>query len=291
MDLSKLVQLCLTHDVYDKDSLLALEFEMKTEILEVVPSSHKLPSVDQIFIPTTMATAEWTNASTPKDEETKLKARFLVHDGAARTVIYDPEIMAKTPLSLLVSTAIRGLDHAINNRCALYPHPIGSALAEQAVKLFIENLPALKEDPNNREAMNNCQLATAMSGMGVMSVVHSFSHWVVHVIGPYADVGHSDTACVAMLAQAKWLEGYADEQYGVIRRMLGREIEAFHEILEDLLTKLDMPTHWQDLGLTKTQMEEMAPLALQHPWLTKFNLRPITNLEQVTAIMELGWAA
>jgi len=290
MDLSKLVQMCLTHNTFDKEGLLALEFEMAPQILDVVPASHALPSVDQIFIPTTMATAEWTNASTPKDEDTQLKARFLVHDGGPRTIIYDPEIMAQSPVWLLMSTAIRGMDHAINNSCALEPHPISSLLGENSAKLFIENLPAIKSDPTNREAMHNCQLATAYSGMGVMSVVHSFSHWVVHVIGPYANVAHSDTACVAMLVQAKWLDGYADEQHGAILRLLGRENEKFHDVLKVLLKELELPTSWQDLGISRELLDEMAPHILAHPWMTRFNLRPIKTLQDVKDILELGWA-
>ena len=136
--------------------------------------------------------------------------------------------------------------------------------------------------------MKQCQLATSLSGLCQMQAVHGFSHWMVHIIGPYADVGHSDAACVCMLAQAKYFEGYADEQYNTFKKMLGREAEAFHEILEDLLTQLNMPRRFKDLNITSAQLDEMAPLSLEHPFLTKFNVRPIDTVEKVRAVLALG---
>ncbi|OZA09696.1 MAG: hypothetical protein B7Y02_11625, partial [Rhodobacterales bacterium 17-64-5] len=67
--------------------------------------------------------------STPVDEQTHLKARFLTTDGAPCGIIYDPELLARTPLSLLLATGIRGLDHAINTACSTQPHPFASLMA------------------------------------------------------------------------------------------------------------------------------------------------------------------
>ena len=289
MDLSKVVQLCISEDVYEKEALLRLQFEMKPNILDIHPASYAPARIRQIYIPTTMATAEWTHASTPKDEETGLKARFLVFDGGPLAIVYDPDITAQTPPALLLSTAIRGLDHAINSRCSTEPHPVSSALAEHAVKLFVENLPLLKKDITNRSAMSNCQLATTYSGMGVMSVIHSFSHWVVHVVGPYADVSHSDAACVFMLAQAKWLEGYADEQHLALKNLMGRQNEPMYQILSELLTTLEMPKSLQDLGIERRQIHELSRHTLEHPWTTKHNLRPVKTIDDVRVIMEIAW--
>jgi len=50
-----------------------------------------------------------------------------------------------------------------------------------------------------------------------------------------------------------------------------------------------MPTHLDDLGLTRQQLEEMIAPALQHPMVTKNNLRPIRNAEELRAILALAW--
>ncbi len=288
MDLCKVVQLCLAENCFDKQALLRFQSRIKPDFSEIIPGSKRQPTVRQIFIPTTMATAEWTAGSTPMDEDTHLKARYRVVLGAPRAIMYDPDIVARTPEKLLLSTAVRGLDHAINTRCAVLPHPMASTLAENAIKLFIENLPRLKKDRTDREAMHLCQLATSFCGMGQMTAVHGFSHWMVHIVGPYASVGHSNVACILMLAQAKWLDGYAEEQHSAIKRLLGRPDEPFHEILAELLRELEMPTSFPELGITSEQLDEMAPLALNHPLLAKFNLRSLETAEDVREVLALA---
>ena len=288
LDLSKVVQLCLTDETFEKEALLALQGKVLPDLSDYLYGSTKRPTVRQIAIPTTMSTAEWTAGSTPKDEATQLKARFLIKHGGPEVILYDPDIAALTPANLLFATAIRGLDHAINTRCALEPHPIAGHCAELAVKLFVENLPRLKQDQTDREAMVNCQFATSLCGLGQMTVLHGFSHWMVHIIGPYCDVRHSDAACVAMLAQAKWLQGHAEGPHNALLKILGREDQTFHGVLDELLLELGLPRHFEDLGVTPTQLDEMAPLALEHPLVTKANLRPIKTVDTVRAALELG---
>lgn len=288
MDMCKAIQLCISEDVYERDELLKFQFVLSEDGTEMLSTSTAAPAIRQIAIPTTLSTSEWTPVSTPINEETSLKARFAVPAGAPVAVIYDPVILAQTPARLLLSTGIRGLDHAINTACAASPHPFAGMLAERAIQLFIENLPLLGA-AGGREAYTNCQLAAWYTGMGQMSVAHGFSHWMVHVVGPYGSVPHSDAGCVLMLAQAKWLQGWAVEQHGRIGRLLGREDVPFHVVLHDVLTRLRMPLYLEDLGLTRRQVDEMIEPALQHPMITRNNIRPIQNEHDLRAILELAW--
>jgi len=286
MDMCKTIQLCISEGVFDRDSLLKLQMKLSADGTEVIAATRTLPRIRQIAIPTTLATAEWTPVSTPIDEQTHLKARFLTTDGAPRGIVYDPELLAHTPLSLLLSTGIRGLDHAINTACSTQPHPLASVLAEKAIQLFIENLPRLR-DSTDLEAFSNCQLATWYTGMGQLSVPHGFSHWMVHIIGPYANVAHSEAACVLMLAQARWCEQQAAIQHGNVLRLLGRS-GSFSDVLDGLLEDLGLPRTLQDLGLSDEQVESFIQPALAHPQVTRNNLRPITTEADLRAVLQLA---
>lgn len=286
MDMCKTMQLCITEQVFDRDSLLKLQMKLSADGTEVIAATRTPPRVRQIAIPTTLATSEWTPVSTPIDEETHLKARFLMTDGAPHGIVYDPGLLARTPLSLLLSTGIRGLDHAINTVCSTQPHPIASLLAEKAIQLFVENLSRLR-DSTDLEAFSNCQLATWYTGMGQLSVPHGFSHWMVHVVGPYANIPHSDAACVLMLAQARWLEHHAAAQHGNVLRLLGRS-GSFANVLDGLLADLGLPRTLQDLGLNAEQVESFIQPALAHPQVTRNNLRPITTAADVRAVLRLA---
>lgn len=288
MDMCKAMQLCISEQVFDRDGLLQLQMRMSADGTEMLAGSSAAPRIRQIAIPTTIATSEWTPVSTPIDDQTHLKARFVVPDGAPRGIIYDPSLLARTPLSLLLSTGVRGLDHAINTACSLHPHPLASLLAEKAIQLYVENLPRL-HDTHDTGAFTNCQLATWYTGMGQMSVPHGFSHWMVHIVGPLAGVPHSDAACVLMLAQARWLEQHAKEQHARMLHLLNRT-ESFAAVLEGLLVQLNMPRTLADLGLKDEQIESFIQPALDHPQVTHNNLRPIRSAADIRAVLALASA-
>ncbi|MDM0108338.1 iron-containing alcohol dehydrogenase [Variovorax sp. J22R24] len=289
MDMCKAMQLCISENVFDRAGLLKLQMKMSDDGTEMLSTSRARPLIRQIAIPTTLATSEWTPVSTPIDDETHLKARFVVPEGAPRGVIYDATLLRQTPLGLLLSTGIRGLDHAINTACSASPHPLASLLAEKAIQLYVDNLPRLK-DHSDLQAFTDCQLATWYTGMGQMSVPHGFSHWMVHIVGPLGSVAHSDAACVLMLAQAKWLEGYATVQHDRVLKLLGRS-GPFHKVLAELLTRLDMPTTLDDLGLSEQQVEGFIQPALDHPQVTLNNIRPILTADDVRQVLGLACSA
>lgn len=286
MDMCKTMQHCISEQVFDRDGLLKLQMKLSADGTEVIAATRTPPRIRQIAIPTTLATSEWTPVSTPVDEQTHLKARFLTVDGAPQGIVYDPQLLARTPLSLLLSTGIRGLDHAINTACSTQPHPLASLLAEKAIQLFIENLPRLK-DSTDLEAFSNCQLAAWYTGMGQLSVPHGFSHWMVHIVGPLANVPHSEAACVLMLAQARWSERHAAIQHGNVLRLLGRS-GSFADVLDALLKDLGLPRTLQDLGLSAEQVETCIQPALDHPQVTRNNLRPITTADDLRAVLRLA---
>jgi maleylacetate reductase len=288
MDLCKVMQLCISESVYTREALLALELSVAADAFELTSPARSAARIRQIALPTTLATSEWTPVSTPIDPETRLKPRFLVPDGAPEAIVYDPDLLTHTPLSLLLSTGIRGLDHAINSMCSTQPHPLASILAEQAVRLYVRGLPRLA-DADRRQAAAECQLATWYTGMGQMSVPHGFSHWMVHILGPIAGVPHSDAACVLMLAQARWLDGWARDEHRRLMAALGQPDRPLHAMLEELLQRLGMPTTLDDLGVRREQIDAMIAPALSHPMVTRYNKRPIATGADLRAILELAW--
>ncbi|WP_441232061.1 iron-containing alcohol dehydrogenase [Tardiphaga sp. 215_C5_N2_1] len=294
MDATKMIQVAISEDVYTKSELLDLQpkFDfIKFAFGEYRPVDVKPAAIRQIAVPTTLATAEWTPAATPVDEDTRLKARFIVPDGTPQAIVYDTGVLAETPTDLLLSTGIRGLDHAVNTYCSTEPNPFTSVLVERAIPLFFDNLPKLKRDRSNREALRASQLATWYTGMGQIAVPHGFSHMMVHVLGPYAGVRHSDAACVLMLAQARWIEAMDKHPLSRIAALLGRPDEKFSELLLGLLRRLELPTTLAELGIRQTLVEEMLPLAVAHPRVMKYNLRPILTEDDIRAVLLLGGPA
>ena len=294
LDFAKFVQLALAEKAFTKEELLTKgKSGQNADRTEYLGVSKAQPVIRQIAIPTSLATADWTPAGTPVDEETKLKVGLMTVRGAPQVIIYDPEILGRTPLRLLLSTGVRGLDHSINSLCVPSPHPFANILASHAVKLFVENLPRVKRDPTDREALTNCQLANWYVGVVVMAMAnqHGFSHALAHVVAPWADIAHSDVACVLMLTQAKWLEGLETSPHTQITELLGRPGVKFSEMLTDLLVELEMPTTLAELGVTLEQTEEMIPHALAWNGVTTSNIRPVRTAEDLRAVFKIALGA
>ena len=289
LDFGKFIQLAVSEHAFDREALLRFPWKMSADGTEFLSTSSASPALRQIAVPTTLATAEWTSAGTPIDETTRQKARLAIPRGVPQAIVYDPDILGQTPRRLLMSTGIRGLDHAINTLCAQAPNPFTSLLAEKAIALFVENLPRIYSDRGDRQALSNCQFATWCCGMGQMSMsaLHGFSHFMVHVIAPYASIAHSDAACVMMLAQARWIEEGGGGHHDGIKHLLAIGNESFADVLEKLLEQLDLPTTLTELGIIDDHLDEVAALAAAHPLVTKYNIRPVNTAIDIRYILNL----
>ena len=283
IDLCKMVQLCLSQEVTEAAQLEPLRASVEDG--ELIPARQRPPTIRQFCVPTTLSTAEVTPGASPVDTATRTKSLYLVRSGAPQVLVYDPDILTHTPRGLLLSTALRGLDHAVNTLCAVRPEPLASLLAAKAIQLFVENLPRLETGSDARMA---CQRASYYTGLGQLSAPHGFSHYMVHVLAPIAGVPHSALACVLMLAQARWLEGAADAEYDSLLSLLGRGDDKFHEVVLELLERLDMPTSLTALGITDAHLDEAIPLGMKHKMVVENNLRPIDSEGDLRGILQLA---
>jgi len=277
MDFGKFVQLGVTEGVKTRDDLIALRVQNH-------PALNQRPDLRQIAIPTTFSLSEWTPAGTPVDDETGKKITLRIPDGVARGIVYDPAVVKHTPRRLALVTAIRGLDHSINTVCSTAPNDLCTVLALEATRLFGRAIPLLAAGEDTT-ALPMLQRASWLGGVCQMSVPHGFSHFVVHVVAPWANIGHSETACVMMLAQARWLRDEGDPRLAAVAEALGRPDVKLDVILEDLLRQVGMPTTLREIGIERAQIEDVVPHVLAHPLLTLYNLRPITTAEHVTEIL------
>ncbi|HEY4066611.1 MAG TPA: iron-containing alcohol dehydrogenase [Burkholderiaceae bacterium] len=290
LDFCKFVQLAVSEGAFTKPELLEYQMGMTPDGTEALCTSTAEPKVRQIAVPTTLAAAEWTPSGTPVDEVTRQKVRLRAVRGAPQAIVYDPAMLLHTPTKLLFATAIRGLDHAINSYTSVRPHPVVDLVSLEAVRLYFANLPRLAENPADLAALSGCQLATWYTGFGnaTMSPLHGFSHFMVHVLAPFANVGHSETAAVLMLAQARWIEAVGTPHYATMLGAIGSKHARFSDALRELLETLKLPMTLDDLGVTPAHVEAALPLAMKHPMLMRHNVRPLRDENDLRAILALA---
>jgi alcohol dehydrogenase class IV len=277
MDFGKFVQLGVTEGVRTREDLRALRVDQE-------PDLNQRPVLRQVTIPTTFSLSEWTPAGTPVDDVTGKKITLRVPDGVGRAIVYDPDVVRHTPVRLALVTAIRGLDHSINTVCSAAPNELCTVLALQAITHFHSAIPLLAQGKADI-ALPMLQRASWLGGVCQMSVPHGFSHFMVHVLAPWAHIGHSETACVMMLAQARWLREHHDPRLADVAAAMGRAGEALDVILYDLLRDIALPTSLREIGVDPARIPQVVPLALAHPYVTLHNLRPITTADDILAVL------
>lgn len=287
LDFCKFIQLAISENAFTKEALLKFEWRMSPDGHESISTSKAEPAIRQIAIPTTLATAEWTSGGTPIDPETRRKARLRAIRGAPQAIIYDPRVLTYTPSRLLFATAVRGLDHAINSYMPDNCHPLGEIILPKAIQLYVDSLRILAADRTNLQAMENLQLATWYTGMiqATMSATHGFSHWMVHVLSPHAMASHSETGGILMLAQARWIEATGAARQEFLARMLEPAGTPLSVTLERLLKDLALPTRLPEIGIDMETARETIPLALQHPMLTRHNVRAIKTANDIDTVL------
>ena len=122
-----------------------------------------------------------------------------------------------------------------------------------------------------------------------MATLHGFSHWMTHIVAPLAGIAHSDAACVLMLAQARWFGPVARPRYEALLCAMGRAPDVpFADLLHSLLLELELPTTLGAIGIDDALIERSIPLALQHPLVTRHNLRPIRTAQDIREVLALA---
>lgn len=277
MDFGKFVQLGTTEGARTRDDFLGLR-------VDKLPQLNRRPALRQITIPTTFSLSEWTPAGTPVDDTTGKKITLRVPEGVGRAILYDPEVVRHTPVRLALVTAIRGLDHSINTVISTQPNELCTVLATQAIAHFHTAIRALATG-DVETALPILQRASWLGGMSQMSVPHGFSHFMVHVLAPWAGIGHSETACVMMLAQARWLRDHNDPRLSDITGAMGRPDDPLDVILYELLQECGLPTSLPEIDVDPQRLSDLVPLALAHPNVTRHNIRPITTSDDILAVL------
>ena len=157
---------------------------------------HKFAIVEggtlpMINIPSTAGTgAECTVGAVVKNEEgTKCSTVLIGLDIAC--VILDSELLINAPKSVTTWCAIDALSHGLEGLLA----DVGSTeedifKSRECVRLVLENLPLLLEDPKNIEARQATQLAAYYGGNAINTQLAGYVHAFAHSIGALYHIPH-----------------------------------------------------------------------------------------------------
>jgi len=291
IDACKTMQLAIDQDIHTEDQLL--------EYAQLADGSRGPKHADyslfsdqskirQIAVPTTLSGGEFSNNAGVLNTKTSAKEGYRGIDLCPQSIIYDPALSIHTPQWLWLSTAIRSLDHAVEGFCSSDSHPFLDGHFLHAMKLFAQSLPDTMADPEDLSALSLSQQAVWLACCGLGTVSHGASHGIGYILGSLCSVPHGYTSCVMLPAVLEWNSVTESGKQQGIAAALGMAEEPASAAVRSLIAGLGLPTSLRDVGVSKSQLAEIADRAIRQPVVLR-NPRELQSSEQILEILDLAW--
>lgn len=285
VDASKMVQLCFWQSIDNVKDLqpYASGFDKTKSVALNVPAD----AIRMVAVPTTLSAADFTSLAGITDNATGTKLAFTHRLLTPRSVVLDPAATLTTPEWLLLSTGVRAVDHSVESYCCPAANIATESLSLRGLALLSESLPKIVADPTDLDARMQAQFGMwhaiwpATSG-----IYHGASHGIGYALGAGFNVPHGHTSCVMLPAVLQWnAETNGDRQKALAAAIGKTDIPAWKGIRE-LICSLGMPCTLRDVGIERSNLEEIAKRALTYKPV-QVNPRPIKTEQDVMEILEI----
>lgn len=163
-----------------------------------------------VALPTTLSGSEFSHyfGVTETAGGARFKRSYAVRVTSPRIVVLDPELIRRTPRALLLSSAIKGVDHAVEGMRLVdvdHPHALLAASGVSRFLAVLERWPAeieiqqaLQTGSVSLDDLLQLQLAAWQCYFFPASVIYGLSHRIGHILGGTFGVPHSVTSCITL---------------------------------------------------------------------------------------------
>ncbi|NOV19678.1 maleylacetate reductase [Ensifer adhaerens] len=229
-------------------------------------------------LPTTLSGSEFSHyfGVTETAKEIKFKRSYAVKPTVPRVVIVDPELIRGTPRALLLSSAIKGIDHAVEGMRLVGPDHPHAILAASGVRRFLDVLSSWPAHVETEEALQRhevdlddllqLQLAAWHCYFFPASVIYGLSHRIGHILGGTYGVPHSVTSCVTLAPVIRACSTFYGEKLRIFNDAVSG-VEAASKLsgdIEAVVTRLGLPARLRDLNFDHDKLSAVATLLIEN---------------------------
>jgi alcohol dehydrogenase class IV len=225
-------------------------------------------------LPTTLSGSEFSHyfGITETDGPEKFKRSYAVRETVPKAVVIDPVLVFDTPRALLLSSAIKGIDHAVEGMRKVtkeHPHAI---MAASGLERFLKVLQKWPQAMTTREALHKglvapddllqLQLAAWQCYFSPASVIYGLSHRIGHILGGTFGLPHSATSCITLAPVIRaCADFYGDklEIFGARSAQADAATQLANRIA-GVVTSLGLPDRIGAFDLDKAKLPEVARL-------------------------------
>ncbi|MCC6775451.1 MAG: iron-containing alcohol dehydrogenase, partial [Hyphomicrobiales bacterium] len=266
------------------------------------PVSPKLlaPKIPNILVLTTPSTAMTRAGSAVKDVERHHRLELFDPKTRPFAMIWDDDALLTAPAELFVSTSASALSGILCGVASPRINPISHADLLHAMRISLESLPVLKQDPNDATARMNLVAASFLSNRALdamrsraFGIISSFGH-VIDTLYPHISHGESyslTTAwgmrfnlepCVAGLARL-------GRELGVGKGLPDRDAAVkATDFVEAFYRGLGMPVRLRDVGVPQDGIAKIAEDCMGDFYLHQ-NARKVKSADELLDVLNRMW--
>ena len=251
----------------------------------IVP--HK--TVPVIAIPSTAGTGAEMTVGAVISQRNGSKFASVIVGLDVRTVLLDSELTVKAPWRITASCGIDALSHGLEGAVA----DVSSSQSDieksrQCVRLVLENLPVLKEHPQNIEARDAMCLAANLGGNAINKQLAGYVHAFAHSIGAKYHIPHGEAIAMCLMPIMRSQREACQEQLTALAHYCSFDgVDSLFEALESLISLCDLkpdaqtidPADFKELSvaIAKDSINYSAPVAFKRSQIISI-LSEIKNL-------------
>jgi maleylacetate reductase len=257
------------------------------------------PLVPSVAVPTTYAGSEMTAVYGVTHHADGSAQKITVTDPkiTPKLVIYDPQLTLDLPPELTASSGINALAHCVEAVYSITRHPLSTAAALSGAQHIVRALPRCYAIGNDVEARTEMLIGSHLAAVALCNVAMGLHHGLCHALGGTAGVPHGIANAIVLPHAMRFNLDVTAPQLAQFAEAIGLPIndrraeaaaEAAAQRIDDLIGQMHLPQHLRDVGVSKTNLPQLAQVALQSR-AVQSNPKPIRDAAQIEALLEAMW--
>lgn len=182
-----------------------------------------------------------------------------------------PALTFSLPANLTVTSGLNALAHAFEALYADNANPLVTAVAIEAVRALVEALPAVKANPHDRAARQECQYGAYLCGVALGNASMSLHHKACHVLGGTFALPHAEVHSVMLPYALAYNAPCAPRLTRVGALLPGRDVPAG---VRAFAAALGAPSSLREIGMEESDLDRAANLMCAAPYPNPRPLHP-----------------
>jgi len=223
------------------------------------------PPPPLLAVPTTVGTgSEVTTFAVITDRAQRKKVVLGSPHLAPRFALLDPELVLSLPASLVASTGVDALTHAIESVISVFATPFTDGLALEAIRLINTTLPAAVET-RDITPRGDLLYASTMAGLAFSYGRTGLVHGMAHPLSSYCDVPHGLANAILLPYVLAFNTPACEAELARVAVAMGEMARAGAaiEAVRRLNAKVGIPSRLGEVGVADTFIPRMAQDAFE----------------------------